>query len=85
MECLVCRQKIKPGEQIFWVTPVVFCGPEDGDVDHVDASDDFTPAVHRICMESPTEAAKTPDTATPEPAEEESVVQRSDALALLNL
>ncbi|RLC88997.1 MAG: hypothetical protein DRJ03_00105 [Chloroflexi bacterium] len=85
MKCLVCRQKIKPGQYVLVGAAALCSGPGEDDFDHVEAENDLEGVVHLSCLESPAEAARTPDTAAPGPVEEESAVQRSDALALFNL
>ena len=94
MECGVCHQEIKSGEYILWGTPVMFNGPEDGAVSFIESLQLTDIGIHTSCLESPVEAARTPNTATPEPVwdepvvestEEESIVCRSDALSILNL
>lgn len=84
MECLVCHQKIHPGEQIFWGNQMECCGCGESDCSYTNASEGLMGAIHLICLENPTEAATTPNTTTLEPVEEESVVTRSDALFLFD-
>ena len=84
MECLVCHQKIHPGEQIFWGNQMECCGCGESDCSYSEASDGLMGAVHLSCLERPTEIARTSNTAVPEPVEEESVVSRSDALSLFD-
>lgn len=83
MECLLCHQKIKTGQHIFVGATAIFVGPGEDDLDSVGIDSDLGGVIHRSCLESPVEATRTPDTATPEPIVEESVVTRSDALSLL--
>jgi hypothetical protein len=83
MECLVCRQKVKPGEQIFWGNQMECHGPGEYDCSYSEASEGLMGAVHLFCLENSTGVVKTPNMAVPEPVEEESVVQRSDALGIL--
>lgn len=94
MECGVCHQEIKSGEYILLGTQVVFNGPGESDISFIKGLPSISVAVHTSCLESPAEAARTPNTATPEPVwdepvvestEEESIVCRSDALSILNL
>lgn len=87
MECLICRQNIKPGEQIFWGSQMECNGPGESDCSYSGASEGLVGAVHLSCLESPADAARTPNTAVSEPVEEElvSIVERSDALSLLGL
>jgi len=93
MECLICHQIINPGEQVFWGSQMECNGFGHDACGYSVASDGLIGAIHLSCLESPTEAARTPNTATPEPVpepipepvKEKSVVQRSDALALLDL
>lgn len=80
MECILCRQKIKPGQHVFVGATVVFVGPENDDFDSIGVSDDLGGVVHLSCLKSPTEVVKTPNTVVPEP-----VVERSDALSLFGL
>ncbi|KKN91255.1 hypothetical protein LCGC14_0221230 [marine sediment metagenome] len=88
MECLVCRQKIKLHEQIFWGNQMECCGPGDSDCSYSGDSGGLMGAIHLSCLESPTAATRTPNTTVSEPLEKksksESVVERSDALALFN-
>lgn len=85
MECLICRQKIKPGEQIFWGNQMEYCGPGEDDCSYSEASEGLIGAIHLLCLESPAQPAKTLNTVVPECVEEELVVQRSDALSLFDL
>lgn len=85
MECLVCQQKIKPGEQVFWGSQMICDGPGYADFNYSLASNDSMVVVHVSCIESLVPVAKTSNTATPEPVEEESLVKRSAALALFDL
>jgi len=85
MECMICHQRIESGERILWVSPVMFHGPEDGDVSYVEPSDDFQPAIHQSCLGKSTAAAETLDRGVSETTEKESVVSRSDALSLLGV
>lgn len=57
MKCLICHKLVKSGEYILWVSPVIFRGPEDGNVVHVEPPDGFHPAIHSECLEKPVEAA----------------------------
>ncbi len=81
MECLVCRQKIKLHEQIFWGNQVECCGPGDSDCSYLSDSGGLMGAIHLSCLESPTAVTRTPNAEVPE---SESVVERSDALSLLD-
>jgi hypothetical protein len=83
MYCIVCHQKIKSGEQIFWGSQMECCGNGEIDCSSSGASDGLMGAIHLFCLESLIEAAKQPNTAVCEPVVEESVVARSDALSLL--
>ncbi len=85
MECLVCRQKIKFGGQIFWGNQMEYCGPEESDFSYSEASGGLMGAIHLSCLESPAAATRTSNTVVPECIEEESVVSRSDALGLFDL
>lgn len=84
MECLVCHQKIKLGEQIFWGTQMEYCGPGNDDCIYSEASRGLMGGIHLSCLESPVAVARTPNTVVPERVEEESVVSRSDALAIFD-
>jgi len=79
MECLVCRQKIKPGEQVFWGSQMECDGHGENDCSYSEASEGLVGAVCLLCLQSPAEAMITPNTAVPEPVME-SVVTRSNAL-----
>lgn len=83
MECIVCRQNIKSGEQIFWGSQMICCGHGEVDCSSFDAADGLMGGIHLICLERPAAAVVTPNTLAPEPGVEESIVKRSDALALL--
>lgn len=77
MECILCRKEIEFGEKIYWISPVEFSGPEDFDIMHLEPSDDFRPALHQVCLESPAAATRVADVDT-----SGDVVKRSDALGL---
>ncbi len=79
MECILCRKKIKSGEKIYWISPVEFCGPAEFDIVHLEPSNDFRPALHQVCLESPVAATRVVDTKV-----SEGVVERSDALSLFD-
>lgn len=91
MECLICHQRIQPGERIFAGTGgVCRVDPEWEDCcldfSCSGGSEELVGAIHLSCLESPTVVATTPDTVHPdEVVEEEFVVQRSDALSLFDL
>lgn len=82
MYCIVCSQQIGIGEQILWGTQMVCAGPGENDCDYSDDPGGLVGAVHVSCLESPTATTTEPNTAVPEPVEEESVVTRSDALSI---
>lgn len=79
MVCIVCNRKINLGEQVFWGNQVEYCGPGDDDCSY---SGGLMGAMHMFCLDRPAEAARTPDVVVPEPV---SVVERSDALSILDL
>jgi hypothetical protein len=79
MECLVCHQKIKSGEQIFFGSQMRCCGFGEYDCSYSGALDELVGALHLSCLKSPIAVI-------PEPAEEsELVVQRSNALGMFDL
>lgn len=80
MKCLVCKSEINVGEQVFYGTQMVRCGPGEDDYSYSEASSGFTGGVHLICLEKPVGAARGPSMATPEP-----VVSRSGALDMFKL
>ena len=84
MQCIVCHQKIQPGEQIFWGSQMECCGDGEIDCSSSEASDGLMGAIHLFCLESSTGVARTSKSAICEPDVEESVVARSDALSLLS-
>ncbi len=86
MECIVCNQKIKLGENVFYGTQMVYCGPGESDCEYSGAIEGLVGGVHVSCLESPLEIARTTNRVVVEPVEEksESVVKRSDALSLLS-
>jgi len=79
MECLICHQKISPGEQIFWGNQMVYCGPGERDCSYSEAASGLVGATHLSCLENRVAAAKELNTVVSEPVVE-SVVTRSDAL-----
>jgi len=79
MECLVCRQKIKPGEQIFWGNQMIYCGPGEHDCSYSEAASGLVGAAHLGCLENRIAAARELNTVVSEPVVE-SVVTRSNAL-----
>lgn len=83
MKCLICNQAIKSGEQIFWGNQMACAGPGESDCSYVGASNELVGAIHLSCLKSPAGAAKR----IIRPIEEvsESVVERSDALAMFDL
>lgn len=84
MECLVCHQKIKHGEQIFFGSQGVCRGETDWDCGCFEGVEELVGVVHLCCLASPAETAKRPNMVVPEPVEESAVlVRRSDALSLL--
>lgn len=87
MECMICHQRIESGERILWASPVVFHGPEDGDVSYIESPDDFQPAIHQRCLGKPTATTGGPNRVVSEPVEEtsEAIVERSSALAMFDL
>ena len=84
MECLICCQKIKFGEQIFWGNQMECCGPGEDDCSYSEASEGLMGAIHLFCLESPAQPVKTLNTVVPELVQKELVVQRSDALSLFD-
>lgn len=84
MKCLICKQQIEFGEQIFWGNQMEYCGPGDDDCSYSEASRGLMGGVHLFCLESPAAVVRTPNMAVPERVEEESVVSRSDALAIFD-
>lgn len=82
MKCLVCCQKIEFNEEIFWGNQMKYCGPGEDDCSYSNDSEGLMGAIHLFCLENPVPATKTPNTVPPDPVIEESVVQRSDALAI---
>lgn len=85
MECMICRQKIKCGEQIFFGSQGVCLGEFDWGYGCSDGTEELVGSVHISCLQSPAAAIVSTNTALPECVEEECVVQRSDALALLDI
>jgi len=83
MHCLICRQKIKPGEQIFFGNQVQYID-EDG-WSYSGDQETLIGALHLSCIESPPAAPKTLSTMVPGYGEEGSktMVSRSDALSML--
>lgn len=75
MQCLVCKSEICVGEQVFYGTQMVHCGPGEDDYIYSEAAGGFTGGVHLICLEKPAETTRGASIMTPE-----SVVSRSDAL-----
>ncbi len=86
MKCLICLQKIKFGEQIFWGNQVECRGSGEDDFSYSEASEGLVGGICLLCLKNPAAVARTPNMATPEPVEEElvSIVKRSDALSILN-
>ena len=89
MECLVCHQKIEPGEVVFWGTEMVCGGHGESDCEYSEASSGVVGAVHLICLESPAAAAGTSGEKLSKPvlvvnpiSKENSMVERSDALSV---
>ena len=82
MECLVCRQKIRPGDQVFWGNQMEYCGPGESDCSYSGDSEGLVGGIHLLCLESPAVAREMANTAVSETVEE--VVSRSDALGLLD-
>ncbi len=80
MQCLVCKSEICVGEQVFYGTQMVHCGPGEDDYIYSEASGGFTGGVHLICLERPGGVTRTPNTEVLE-----SVVSRSDALDIFKL
>ncbi len=87
MECLICNQKIHPGEQIFWGNQMMCSGHGDYDCSYTMASPGIDGGIHLECMQSSVAATTTSCRVVPEPVIEESevAVERSDALAMLGL
>jgi len=79
MKCIICSKKINIGEQIFWGNQMTCCGPEESDLSYSEATKGLVGAIHLSCLKSPTAAITTSDIN----AEDEFVVQRSDALSIL--
>lgn len=84
MECLVCHQKIKSGEHVFWGSQMICDGPEHMDFHYFPASDNSMGVMHLSCLESPAAAATTPNGTVLEQVEEQLAVTRSDALAIFD-
>lgn len=84
MKCLVCCQKIEFDEQIFWGSQMKYCGPGEDDCSYSNDSEGLMGAIHLSCLENPTASTRTLNTVSPESIVEESVVQRSDALAIFD-
>ena len=85
MTCLVCALKIEPGERILSGCVSVYRGPTDSDLEWDMPTDHLDGSLHLDCLKSLSEAARTSNTMTHDLAEEEVVVERSDALSLLGL
>lgn len=87
MKCLICDQKIHPGEQIFWGNQMICSGYGDYDCSYTMASPGLDGGIHLECMQSPAQSAKTPCVVVSELVVEKSevAVKRSDALDMLDL
>jgi len=84
MKCLVCHEEIRSGQTVLCGAAAIYHGPGEYDFDHIAVQNDLEGAIHLSCLNRPTAAAETPNTAIQEPVQEESsTVQRSDALTLL--
>ncbi|KKN98995.1 hypothetical protein LCGC14_0142400 [marine sediment metagenome] len=81
MECLICNGKIQPGEEIFYGNQVEYS--TDGSWSYSKESEGLVGAIHLMCLRNPVAATRMSNTATPEFVGEEFLVQRSDALSLL--
>lgn len=84
MECIVCHQNIKSGEQIFWGSQMICCGHGEVDCSSFGDVDGLMGGIHLLCLKSPVALTTTPDMVVPESVVEELVVQRSDALRLFD-
>lgn len=83
MECLICKNKIHPGEQIFWGNQMLCSGHGDYDCSYTASPPGIDGGIHLECMQKPAQPAKMPDMATQESMVGECVV-RSDALGLFD-
>lgn len=85
MECLVCLQKIQQNDTVLVAVQAVYNGPCDDDIIYQMGQDSTGGAIHLECLERSGEAARMPNRTVADDAVEENVVQRSNALALLNM
>lgn len=81
MKCLVCKSEIDVGEQVFYGTQMVRCGPGKDDYSYSEASGGFVGGIHLSCLERPVGVVRMPDMVVPESVES-LVVSRSDALGI---
>lgn len=92
MKCLVCLQKINPGEEVFWGTQMSCSGYGDNDCEYSEALEGIMGAVHLICLQSPSDTPRSSNIAIDEPvlvidrtSKEGSMVERSDALSIFRV
>lgn len=83
MDCLICLENIKSGEQIFFGNQMECSGPGEIDCVYSESLGGLMGAVHISCLNNSLEVVKTRNTAIPECYDQEVVVQRSNALDLL--
>lgn len=85
MECLVCRETIQSGERIFFGNQCICRGDEDWEYWCSEDVEELVGAIHLFCLQSSIAATTSPNKVPAKLVEEESIVQRSDALAMFDV
>jgi len=85
MQCSICHQEISVNEEILMVVCAIYIGPTNDDVDYCMDADNNNTVVHKKCLKLHKSTNDNLKIVEKNNDTGESIVERSDALSLLDL